>query len=154
MASDAYATRFRKEMDDHDSPPGKPGNAKQDGKRPAAPPPLNMEHALQSQALWDATMAFSLAEYLTRHPDSRIVQVNGSFHSSARLGTVEQLLHYRPQARAIVVTIVPSAKPLQFKGSEMQKEGDFVVVTDEALIKAEPAPAAIKKEPTPAAARK
>jgi uncharacterized iron-regulated protein len=45
----------------------------------------------QSQNLWDATMAWSIAQFLKAMPDYKILQLNGGFHSEEKLGTVAQL---------------------------------------------------------------
>lgn len=142
-ASDAYAARFRKQMEGHavPAPSAKPSAGGSTGTPSPPPmPAMDLNKALEAQALWDATMAFSLADYLTRYPGSHIVQVNGGFHSSEHLGTAEQLQHYRPGTRSLVVTMLPSTKNLSFDKSEMQNEGDYVIVTDGSLIKTEEAP--------------
>ena len=45
----------------------------------------------QSQNLWDATMAWSIAQFYKSHPAYKILQLNGGFHSEEKLGTVAQL---------------------------------------------------------------
>ncbi|MEN0054177.1 MAG: ChaN family lipoprotein [Mucilaginibacter sp.] len=42
----------------------------------------------QSQNLWDATMAWSIAQFLKSHPKFKILQLNGGFHSEEKLGAV------------------------------------------------------------------
>lgn len=91
--------------------------------------PLALERSLQAQSLWDATMAWSLARHLREHEDARVLHVNGSFHSEERLGIVEQLAHYAPDARVLVITILPSSGFPAFDADAMMDAGDFVIVT-------------------------
>jgi len=116
-ASEAYAARFARAMKEH--------------PRTGSPPvPDSAERSLEAQSLWDASMADSIAKFLTTNPGSRILQVNGSFHTSHQLGVVEHLLRYRPQTRILVVTIVRNKSFPTFDAATMYGEGEFVVVTD------------------------
>jgi uncharacterized iron-regulated protein len=119
-ASEAYAARFARVMKGHQ------GNG-------SSPLPASAERSLEAQSLWDASMAYSIAEFLTTHAESRILQVNGSFHTSQQLGIVEHLLRYRPQTRGLVVTIIRDKSFPTFDAATMYGEGDFVVVTDPAV---------------------
>lgn len=85
---------------------------------------------LNSQSLWDATMAFSVSEYLKRHKKALIVHLNGSFHTENRLGTVEHLLKYRSKTRVLVVTIKYEDDFKNFDKSKHIDLGDFVILTD------------------------
>ncbi|HYP50749.1 MAG TPA: ChaN family lipoprotein, partial [Pyrinomonadaceae bacterium] len=60
---------------------------------------------LESQSLWDATMADSVAKILQSKKNALAIHLNGGFHTENRLGTVEHLLKYNPKARVLVVTI-------------------------------------------------
>lgn len=92
-----------------------------------------MTNILDSQTLWDATMGYSIAEFLKTHPKGLVIQVNGRFHSENRLGTAEQFLKYRPAARAVVVSIRPDESFPHFDKATQENLGDFVVVTDPKL---------------------
>lgn len=111
-ASAAYAAKFRALM-------GASNEAQ-----------MGIENILESQALWDATMADSLARILKNDKRALIVHLNGGFHSESRLGTVEQLLAYYPKARAIVVTIRYETDFRRFDPEKHKGIGDFVVLTD------------------------
>jgi uncharacterized iron-regulated protein len=83
--------------------------------------------------LRDATMAHSLAEVLKQQPQALVLHVNGNFHSEGRLGTPEQLRALRPQARVLVVTVMPAPQgnsPQDAK--QFGALGDFVFVADPA----------------------
>jgi uncharacterized iron-regulated protein len=119
-ASDEYKTRFVRTMQGHGSPGGSHS-------------PESSARSLEAQSLWDASMAYSIAEFLNTHPGKRVLQVNGSFHTAQHLGTVEQLLRYRPQTSVLVVTIVSDKSFPAFDAASMSGEGDFVIVTDPAV---------------------
>lgn len=85
---------------------------------------------LQSQSLWDATMAYFVADYLQEHEKPLVVHLNGKFHSESRLGTVEHLRHYRPSAKALVVTVQYDAGFPHFDAQKHNGLGDFVVLTN------------------------
>src|SRR5262249_38928100 len=117
MASDAYKSRFVRAMQEHRSPHGSHS-------------PDFAARSLEAQSLWDASMAYSIAEFFTTHPDERVIQVNGSFHTAQHLGTVEELLRYRPDPSVLAVTIVSAKSFPAFDAASMSGEGDFVIVTD------------------------
>lgn len=121
-ASPDYAAKFNKEMNEH-------------REKGSAPSPEAAARTLEAQSLWDAGMAYSIAEFLTRNPGKRVVHVNGSFHTAQRLGTVEHLLHYRPQTSIVVITMIPDAGFPAFKADTMSNQGTFVIVTDAKLAR-------------------
>jgi uncharacterized iron-regulated protein len=101
---------------------------------PAANPMHGMmENMLQAQALWDATMAYSIAEHLMRHPGSRVVHMVGGFHSETGTGTPEHLAAYRPGTRTLILSVQPVADITAFDPEEHAGLGDFVILADETL---------------------
>lgn len=97
-----------------------------------APVPANTPHGavLASQALWDATMADSAAQWLRKNKRGLIVQLNGGFHTENRLGVIEHFLRYRRGAKAVVVTIRYEDAFTKFDPGKHTGLGDFVVLTD------------------------
>jgi uncharacterized iron-regulated protein len=95
--------------------------------------PHGSAHLLEAQTLRDASMADSITQFLKRNKDALVVQVNGTFHSEEHLGVPEQIKHYRPKARIIVVTIISDEGFPSFDAACMGTLGDFVIVTDPAL---------------------
>ncbi len=85
---------------------------------------------LASQSLWDATMAFSVSEYLKQNKNALLVHLNGGFHTENRLGTIDHLLKYNPKARALVVTMKYEDDFKTFDKSKHADLGDFVILTD------------------------
>lgn len=82
-----------------------------------------------SQTLWDATMAFSIAEHLKKQKNALVVHLNGSFHTENRLGTAEQLLKYQPNAKFLVVTMRYEDDFKNFDKAKHENLGDFVILT-------------------------
>lgn len=114
-ASEAYSKKFKALMG------------------PSAEAQMGLDNILSSQSLWDASMAYSVAQALKRNKHALVVHLNGGFHTESRLGTVEHLLGYRPKARALVVTMVAENDFQNFVSSKHTGLGDFVVLTDAKL---------------------
>ena len=96
------------------------------GDPAAKDPPVPI---INSQALWDATMADSLARYLKRNKRALVIHLNGSFHTEGRLGTVEHLLKYRKKTRVLVVTMRNEDDFETFDQAKDKNAGDFVILT-------------------------
>jgi uncharacterized iron-regulated protein len=83
---------------------------------------------LDGQALWDATMAYSIQEALEREEQPLVLHLAGSFHVANFTGVPEVLERYRPGTRRLVLVGRPSedleSLPDQFTG-----QGDFVILT-------------------------
>ena len=149
-ASPAYTAKFTELMksmhkpDPKKDPPKTDEPKKEDPKKPAQE--HNPARGLESQSLWDATMAYTIAEHLLRQPRAQVIHVNGGFHSEQRMGIPEHLLRYRPGTSLLVVTIVSYKSFPKFEVSEMTDKGDFVIVTDASLPRSyDSTPAPMKK---------
>lgn len=88
---------------------------------------------LDAQNLRDASMGYRLADFLGKSQGALVVHVNGKFHSEGRLGVPEQLARYRPQARAVVVTILRGEGFPAYDAARHAGLGDFVILTDPAV---------------------
>lgn len=119
-ASEAYSEKFRQVMDESRSQGNKLS-------------PEAMARTLEAQSLWDAGMAYSIADFLTRHPEKQVLHVNGSFHTAYRLGIIEHLSRYRPDLKSVVITIVSEKSFPELDREKMLNQGDFVIVTDPKL---------------------
>jgi uncharacterized iron-regulated protein len=89
----------------------------------------------QSQNLWDATMAWSIAKYFKAHAGSKIMQVNGGFHSEDKLGAAAQLKKYAPNARVINVAAFADEKFSEVDWSKYSKSNNYIIITDGTLRK-------------------
>jgi uncharacterized iron-regulated protein len=112
QSSDAYAKKFIALMGG--SPESKMG----------------LNNILDSQTLWDATMAFSISEFLKVNKKPLVIHLNGSFHSESGLGTPEHLLKYAPKTRFLIITIRYENDYKNFDKSKHENLGDFVILTD------------------------
>ena len=61
---------------------------------------------IRGQSLWNATMAYSIAEYRSEHPFTKVLHLNGKLHSDEHLGIVEQLKNYESGMTSKVLTTV------------------------------------------------
>ncbi len=89
-----------------------------------------MVKIMDSQSLWDATMAYSIAEQLKKEKHALIVHLNGGFHSENRWGIPDHLLKYRPKTKFLVVTIRYEEDLSKFDSDKHTGLGDFVILTD------------------------
>ena len=88
---------------------------------------------LDAQALWDATMAWSIAEHMTRTPGAKVAHFVGGFHVQSGTGTPEHLNQYRPGTRMLIISVQSVDDPSAFDPEEHIGLGDFVVLGDAAL---------------------
>lgn len=91
---------------------------------------MGLDNILSSQSLWDATMAYSVAQSLKKNKGSLVAHLNGGFHTENRLGTVEHFLKYRPGGKALVVTMKYVDDFRRFDKSRDTDLGDYVILTD------------------------
>lgn len=91
---------------------------------------MGLNNILDSQTLWDATMAYSVAEFLKSNKKPLVVHLNGSFHTESRLGTPEHLLKFNPNAKFVVVTMRYEENFTSFDKTKHENLGDFVILTD------------------------
>ncbi len=89
----------------------------------------------EAQSLWDATMAFSVAEALKRSPEALVLNINGRFHSEQKMGIPEHLLHYRPGTDCLTITVLSENCFPNFDKA-FENFGDFIIVTDPKLPRA------------------
>lgn len=85
---------------------------------------------VMGQSTWDATMAWSVAEYLKAHKHSKVFQVNGRFHSDERYAVVAQLKIYRPRAKALVISSGADVNFPNINWDDHKKNGDYIIITD------------------------
>ncbi|MVN91942.1 ChaN family lipoprotein [Mucilaginibacter aquatilis] len=89
----------------------------------------------QSQNLWDATMAWSIAKHLKANPRSKIMHVNGGFHSEDQLGAIEQLKKYAPKARVINIAAYAVADYNRINWNSYSKSNNYIILTNGNLPK-------------------
>jgi len=87
------------------------------------------------QSLWDATMAWSIAEYAKKNKGKKIFQVNGRFHSDEHFAIVTQLKKYAPKLKPLVISCGPLETFSNPDWSKLKHLGDYVIITDPAVPK-------------------
>lgn len=90
----------------------------------------NMGRLLDSQVLWDAAMAHSIARHLAEQPNALIVHMVGGFHVERGTGTPEQLERYAPGTSRLIVSLRPVDDVGAFRPAPEGEWGDFVIQTD------------------------
>jgi uncharacterized iron-regulated protein len=99
-----------------------------------APAPMGSHSAMgqmmDSQVLWDATMAWWVSNFLQAHPGALVLHMVGSFHVARGTGIPEHLQAYRPGARAMIVVLRPVDDVDSFEPAPDGQWGDFVIQTD------------------------
>jgi uncharacterized iron-regulated protein len=83
-----------------------------------------------AQSLWDATMAYSISEYMKAHPLKKVMQVNGRFHSEEGYAVVTQLKKYNPKAKILIVSSTSDDNFPTIDWSQYKNLGDYILVTD------------------------
>jgi len=131
-ASADYAAKFKRFMQGAMSgpPPAQQPSAMTSN---AQANPHGSAHLLEAQALRDSAMADRIAEFLKQRRDALVVHVNGTFHSEEHMGVPEQIKHYRPKARVVVVTIISDDAFPNFDAARLGTLGDFVIITDPSI---------------------
>jgi len=84
----------------------------------------------QTQNLWDATMAWSMATYLQKHKGTKILQINGRFHSDEHLGTYDKLQQQKPKMKLSNISCFYADDYANPDWEKYTHLGDYIVVTD------------------------
>lgn len=107
-----------------------------DTSKPAAiPMGMGNFNLILSQSLWDATMAYSIANALKSNPNKKIMMLNGRFHSEQSFGIVAQLSKYAPKSNSLVVTVLSDENFPNVQWKQYKELGDYIVVTDPTVPK-------------------
>ena len=90
----------------------------------------NMGNQLDSQVLWDASMAWWISKYLAENPEALVLHMVGGFHVERGTGTPEHLEAYRPGTVRLIVSMQPVENVDVFEPAPEGEWGDFVIQTD------------------------
>lgn len=97
------------------------------GMMPHLPSPEAGERYFTAQSIWDDTMAWKAAEFISTHPDQVLVIVVGEFHVQYGGGLPDRLRQRSPQAAILTFSQVNteglSADELQNEIAPSQSEG-------------------------------
>lgn len=87
------------------------------------------EHAIDAQALWDASMGYAITTALMEHLGALVVHVAGSFHVARGTGIPERIDDYRPGTRVLSVVATKADDVDAWSETEHGDLADFVVLT-------------------------
>ena len=99
---------------------------------PAMPAAMKGFNMILSQSLWDATMAYSVTEYLNekKNRDKKVMHVNGRFHSDEGFAVATQLNKYSPKLKRLIVSTGSDDSFPKVNWEELKNNGDYIIVTD------------------------
>lgn len=85
-----------------------------------------------SQSLWDATMAYSITQYLDKKKNSskKVLHVNGKFHSDEGYGVATQLYRYNSRIKRLIITTTSDDDFPNIKWGKYENDAHYVIVTD------------------------
>lgn len=86
----------------------------------------------QTQNLWDASMAWSVAKYAKLNPGRKILQLNGRFHSDERLGMIAQLKKYAPKLSVANISCFTAESADAKDPAKYAGMADYIIVTSPA----------------------
>ena len=96
---------------------------------------MNGMQLYQAQNLWDATMGWSIAQFVKKHRDYKILQINGGFHSEEKLGAAAQLKKYLPKTKIVNIACFSDEQFDNPDWSKFSKNNDYIILTDPKLAK-------------------
>ena len=86
-------------------------------------------NAIQSQALWDASMGHAVTQALVEHLNGFVVHFAGSFHVERGTGIPERIQDYRPGTRVSTVVMTKVDDVEAWSPDDHGPLGDFVILT-------------------------
>jgi uncharacterized iron-regulated protein len=98
-------------------------------------PPMGGFNLVLGQSLWDATMAYSISQYLKKNKGKKVLQVNGRFHSDEGFAIVTQLRKYCPKYRSLIISTGSDDSFPAIEWGRFSHLGDYVIITDPAIPK-------------------
>ncbi len=104
-------------------------------KKTPAMPPMGGFNLIMGQSLWDATMAYSISEYLKKNIEKKVMQVNGRFHSDEGFAVVTQLKKYSPKTKSLIISTGSDDAFPNIDWSTHKQFGDYIIITDPAIPK-------------------
>ncbi len=112
------------------------GLSKTDTAKVKAPPMgMGSFNLIMAQSLWDATMAYSIAEYLKIYKTKKVMQINGRFHSDEGFAVVTQLKKYTPHVKVLILSSGSDESFPTIDWSKQKHSGDYLIITDPAVPK-------------------
>lgn len=94
------------------------------------PNPMGGFNLIMAQSLWDATMAYSISQYLKKNKGKKVMQVNGRFHSDEGFAVVTQLKKYSPKIKSLVISTGSDESFPKIDWNQYKNLGDYIIITD------------------------
>lgn len=116
---------------------GHPSHTSKDtnSKKSKAMPMMSAFNIILAQSLWDATMAYSIANYLQTNKNKKVLQINGRFHSDEYFAIVSQLKNYNKKLKPLVISVLPIEDYELPNWENYQHLGNYVIVTNPKIKK-------------------
>ena len=112
------------------------GLSKTDTAKVKAPPMgMGSFNLIMAQSLWDATMAYSIAEYLKVNKTKKVMQVNGRFHSDEGFAAATQLKKQNPNVKMLILSTSSDESFPAIDWSKQKHLGDYIIITDPSIPK-------------------
>jgi uncharacterized iron-regulated protein len=122
---------YKKFMDlSHD-----PGASSDTAVKKAPPVSIGGFNLLMAQSLWDATMAYSISEYMKKNKEKKIMMVNGRFHSDEGFAVATQLKKYRSKAKILIISAGSDDTFPNIDWEKFKNLGDYIIITDPTIPK-------------------
>jgi len=87
----------------------------------------------QTQNLWDATMAWFIAQFIKANKDVKVFQINGRFHSDEKLGTLAKLQKYSPKLKILNISAFSDQSFENPDWENFKNLGDYIIITNPKL---------------------
>lgn len=84
----------------------------------------------QGQSLWNATMAYSIHEYLSLHSGKKILHLHGKFHSDEYFGVPDFLQKYDATLKYLVITTLSDDSFPDIDFAQYEGLADYIIATD------------------------
>lgn len=85
---------------------------------------------IMAQSLWDATMAYSISQYLKHNKGKKVMQVNGRFHSDEGFAIVTQLKKYSHKLKPLIISTGTDDTFPNIDWTKHKHLGDYIIITD------------------------
>lgn len=93
-------------------------------------PGFNM---VMAQSLWDATMAYSIADYRKKNKENKkkkIMQVNGKFHSDQGFAVATQIKKYDHKVKTLIISTSSDDDFPKIDWDKYKNDGNYIIITD------------------------
>lgn len=130
-ATGTHYEKLMKVMHNMPTPESKKDEVILDPLNPLKMPPSSMPsfNINQGQSLWNATMAYSIYEYLKKNQNKKIMHVNGRFHSDEYFGVPQQLKKYDDKIKYLVISAFPDNSFPNIDFSQYKNLADYIFIT-------------------------